>query len=46
MHSFKMINAEGEARFVKFHWIPLAGVNSLLWDEAQKIAGKNSDFHR
>ncbi|GAU94686.1 Catalase2 [Ramazzottius varieornatus] len=41
-----MINAEGVARFVKFHWIPLAGANSLLRDEARKIAGKNSDFHR
>lgn len=46
VHSFKMINAEGKAVFVKFHWKPLAGVNSLVWDENQKIAGKNPDFHR
>ncbi|GAV06932.1 Catalase4 [Ramazzottius varieornatus] len=46
VNTFKMINAEGVARFVKFHWIPLAGTNSLMWDECQKIAGKNPDFNR
>src|SRR5690606_39940189 len=34
------------SRFVKFHWKPLSGVYSLLWDEAQKLAGKDPDFHR
>ena len=34
------------AHFVKFHWKPVLGVHSLVWDEAQKIAGKNPDFHR
>ena len=37
---------EGKAHFVKFHWKPILGVHSLVWDEAQKIAGKNPDFHR
>lgn len=46
VNTFKLINAEGQARFVKFHWKPLLGVHSLVWDEAQKIAGKNPDFHR
>jgi catalase len=31
---------------VKFHWKPLLGMHSLVWDEAQKIAGKDPDFHR
>lgn len=46
VHTFRMVNAEGRARFVKFHWKPLAGVYSLVWDEAQKLAGKDPDFHR
>ncbi|HEY3333086.1 MAG TPA: catalase [Capsulimonadaceae bacterium] len=46
VHTFKLINAEGKATFVKFHWKPVAGAHSLVWDEAQKIAGKDPDFHR
>ncbi|WP_108668755.1 catalase [Peribacillus acanthi] len=46
VHTFRFINAEGKAHFVKFHWKPLLGVHSLVWDEAQKIAGKDPDFHR
>ena len=46
VHSFRMINAQGVSRFVKFHWKPLNGVHGLAWDEAQKLAGKDPDFHR
>src|SRR6201996_610046 len=46
IHTFRFINAEGKSTFVKFHWKPLLGMHSVAWDEAQKIAGKNSDFHR
>lgn len=46
VHSFRMINAHGTSRFVKFHWKPLNGVHGLAWDEAQKLAGKDPDFHR
>ena len=46
VHTFRMIDAQGTSRFVKFHWRPLSGVYSLLWDEAQKLAGKDADFHR
>ncbi|MGH8065042.1 MAG: catalase, partial [Candidatus Entotheonellia bacterium] len=46
VHSFRFINAEGKAHFVKFHWKPLLGVHSVLWDEAQKISGQDPDFHR
>ena len=46
VHTFRFINAEGKSHFVKFHWKPLLGVHSVLWDEAQKISGKDSDFHR
>jgi catalase len=46
VHTFRLINAEGRSVFVKFHWKPLAGVCSLVWDEAQKLAGKDPDFNR
>ena len=46
VHTFRMVNAEGESVFVKFHWAPRAGTHSLVWDETQKIAGKNPDFNR
>ncbi|MBF8744600.1 catalase HPII [Pseudomonas monteilii] len=46
IHTFRLINAEGVANFVKFHWKPRQGVHSLLWDEAQKLAGKDTDFQR
>ncbi len=46
VHTFRLINAEGESNFVKFHWKPLLGVHSVAWDEAQNISGKDPDFHR
>lgn len=46
VHTFRLINDEGVAHFVKFHWKPIAGVHSITWDETQKIAGKDPDFNR
>ena len=46
VHTFRLVNAKGKSRFVKFHWKPLKGVHSLVWDEAQKLSGKDADFHR
>ncbi|MGD6776098.1 catalase [Sutcliffiella horikoshii] len=46
VHTFRFVNAEGKAHFVKFHWKPVLGTHSLVWDEAQKINGKDPDFHR
>jgi catalase len=46
VHTFRFINAQGQAHFVKFHWKPVLGVHSVLWDEAQKISGQDPDFHR
>ncbi|GGM89935.1 catalase [Dyadobacter beijingensis] len=46
VHTFRFVNAEGVSSFVKFHWKPLLGVHSVAWDEAQKISGKDPDFHR
>lgn len=46
VHTFRMINAKGESTFVKFHWRPLLGAASCVWDEAVKINGADPDFHR
>ncbi len=46
VHTFRLINAKGVSHFVKFHWKPKLGLHGLAWDEAQKIAGKDGDFHR
>ncbi|WP_446050478.1 catalase [Zobellia laminariae] len=46
IHTFRLINNEGKAHFVKFHWKPKLGVHSVTWDEAVKISGADSDFHR
>jgi catalase len=46
VHTFRWINESGEARFIKWHWRPVLGTASLVWDETQKIAGKDPDFNR
>jgi len=46
VHTFRLVDANGKSRFVKFHWKPVLGVHSVAWDEAQKISGKDPDFHR
>lgn len=45
-HTFRFINEKDESFFVKFHWKPTLGMHSLVWDENQKISGKDPDFHR
>jgi catalase len=46
VHTFRLINAQGESRFCKFHWTPLQGTHSLVWDEAVKLGGADPDYHR
>ncbi|KAA5537487.1 catalase [Taibaiella lutea] len=46
VHTFRFVNENNEACFVKFHWKPLLGVHSVAWDEAQNISGKDPDYHR
>ena len=46
VHTFRLVTAEGASQFVKFHWKPLLGTHSLVWDEAVKISGADPDFHR
>jgi catalase len=46
IHTYQLVNAKGKSTFVKFHWKPKQGLSSTIWDEAVKIAGADSDFHR
>ena len=46
VHTFRMVDAKGKSRFVKFHFKPEKGVHSLVWEEAQKVMGKDADFNR
>jgi catalase len=46
VHTFRLVNAQRRSVLVKFHWKPVLGAHSILWDEAQQISGKDPDFHR
>lgn len=46
VHTFRLINAEGKSTYVKFHWKPKLGMQSVVWNEAVKINGADPDFHR
>ena len=46
VHTFRFINADEQSTFVKFHWKPKLGLQSVAWDEAVKINGADPDFHR
>ena len=46
VHTFRLVNAVGKSTFVKFHWKPKLGLQSVVWNEALKINGADPDFHR
>lgn len=46
IHTYRFVNAKGKSRFVRFHWKPIYGTASLIWDEAQELTGRDPDFHR
>jgi catalase len=46
VHTFRLVSAKNESTFVKFHWKPKLGLQSVLWNEAVKINGADPDFHR
>jgi catalase len=46
VHTFRLVNAAGEYKYVKFHWKPKQGMQSVMWNEALKISGADPDFHR
>jgi catalase len=46
VHTFRLVNQHGQSQFCKFHWQPVLGTHSLVWDESAKITGADPDFHR
>jgi catalase len=46
VHTFRLVDAKGKTTLVKFHWKPVAGLASLVWEESQKLGGIDPDFHR
>jgi catalase len=46
VHTFRLVNDAAETVLAKFHWKPKLGVHSLIWEEAQMLAGVDPDFHR
>lgn len=46
VHTFKLVNAQGQAHFVKFHWKPRLGLQSTIWDEALKLQAADNDYQR
>jgi catalase len=46
VHTFRLVNADGKSTFVKFHWKPKSGMQSVVWNEALKLNGADPDFHR
>ena len=46
VHTFRFVDAAGASTFVKFHWKPKLGLQSVVWNEAVKINGADPDFHR
>lgn len=46
VHTFRFVNRAGNSTFVKFHWKPKLGMQSVVWNEAMKINGADPDYHR
>jgi catalase len=46
VHTFRFVTDSGSSKLVKFHWKSLQGKAGLVWEEAQVVSGKNSDYHR
>ena len=46
VHTFRLLDAKGNSTFVKFHWKPKLGLQSVMWNEAVKLNGADPDFHR
>ncbi len=46
VHTFRLLDKDDRSTFVKFHWKPKLGLQSVAWNEAVKINGADPDFHR
>ncbi|KAK4231512.1 catalase-like domain-containing protein [Podospora fimiseda] len=46
VHTFRFVKDDGSTKLIKWHFKTKQGKASLVWEEAQVLAGKNADFHR
>jgi catalase len=44
VNTYKWVNAEGKAVYVKYHWKPKAGVETIDRHEATRLAGEDPDI--
>ena len=45
-HTYMWINAEGKRFWVKYHFKTNQGIDFLTQEDAERLAGTNSDYHR
>ena len=45
VHTYRFLHYNGKSTFVKFHWRPKLGMQSVVWDEALKLSGADPDLH-
>jgi catalase len=43
VHTYKWVNADGKAIYVKYHWKPKAGIETIDRHEASRLAGADPD---
>ncbi len=44
VNTYKWVNSEGKAVYVKYHWKPMAGLESIDRFEATRLAGEDPDI--
>ncbi len=44
VNTYKWVNAEGKAVYVKYHWKPKAGIETIDRHEATRLAGEDPDI--
>lgn len=46
VNTYRFVTDEGESKLIKWHFTTRQGLASLVWEEAQILAGRNPDYHR
>jgi catalase len=45
VNTYKWVNAAGDTKLVKYHWIPKQGVQSLTAEQAAELQGQELGYH-
>ncbi|KAJ1323213.1 catalase HPII [Microdochium nivale] len=46
IHTYRLVTEDGKSKLIKWKFVSKQGKASLVWEEAQQIAGKHIDYHR